>query len=138
MNLRDELLQIRADSGVLTPESVKEAARPKGHPLHTLIFDRPVKEAAEAYYTDRAHQVLRVARIRFPSIDKEDRRTIRAFQAVRSEGEHEFVYEPTEEIVADPIAYAVLLRQMEHDWNTFKARYQHLIEFADLVHPAVV
>ena len=135
MNLRDELLKIRDASGALTPEAVKEAARPKDHPLHSVIFDKPVKEAAEAYYTARAHQVIRIARIRFPTIDPQDRRTIRAFQAVRSsEGDTpQYVYEPTEEVVLDPVAMEMLLREMERDWRQLKTRYEHLEEFRAMV-----
>jgi len=40
---------------------------------------------------------------------------------------------PVEEIVEDPIARAVLVEQMRREWTVFRARYEHLVEFAELV-----
>lgn len=133
MNLRDELLAIRAEHGVLTPAVVLEAARPKDHPLHSRVFDKPVKEAAEAYYLERAHELIRVARIRFPAVDTSDNRTLRAFQAVRGDDETGYVYEPTEEVATDPFVRQLVLREMEREWRQLKARYEHFTEFIAMV-----
>ena len=53
-----ELARIEHE-GRVTAESVKEAARPEGAPLHPAVFDLPPNEAAEAYYSRKAGDVIR-------------------------------------------------------------------------------
>ena len=134
MNLREELLKVRdANDGVLTPKILKEAARPKNHPLHAKIFDRPAKEAAEKYFTMRARELIRSVKIRYPTIDKADKREVRAFLAVRTNTEHFSVYDPTEEIADDPMRRAMVLRQLEHEWNALRSRAAGISEFFDMI-----
>lgn len=132
MNLRDELLKVREEYGVLTPEVLKDAARPKSHPLHSRIFDKAPKDAAEAYYTQRAQELIRVVKIRFPTIDPGDKRTVRAFQAVRGT-DQAYTYEPSEEVAADPFRRELVLREMEREWKQLKARYEAFVEFSEMV-----
>ncbi len=134
MNLRDELLRIREEHGYLNAEILKEAARARNHPLHSRIFDKAPREAAEAYYTERAHELIRVARVRFPTLDMGDRRTVRAFQAVRSEQSTSlYTYEPAEEVAADPFRRQLVLREMEREWKQLRTRFEMFEEFTAMV-----
>ncbi len=49
MNLRDHFQAIYDQHGQLTPALVVQVARPKDHPLHDRVFDKPTKEAAEMW-----------------------------------------------------------------------------------------
>lgn len=136
MNMRDarnELLRIRDDVGEITPDTVLEAARPRGSVLHGYVFDKAPKDAAEAYYRARAHSLIRIVRIRYPTTDPTDKRTLRAFHAVRETDPPRYVYEPAEEVAADPLRRALVLRDMERDWRTLKARYEGFQEFAVMI-----
>ncbi len=132
MSLRDQLQTIHDDHGVLTPELVVQAARPKSHPLHDRVFDRPPKEAAESWYLHRAHELIREVRITYRDADENGpARDVRAFHAVR--GESGVRYEPVEKVAADPFSRQLLLRDMERDWRALHARYSAFGEFCDMV-----
>lgn len=133
MNLRDELLAVREEHGVLTPRVLLEAVRPKDHPLHARVFDKAPKEAAEAYYLQRAHDLIVSVRIKVPSGDAAEKRDVRAFQAVRGTDANTFVYDPSEEVAADPLRRAIMLRDMEREWKTLQARYSMFAEFVEMV-----
>lgn len=128
-DLRGHLQAIRDQHGRLTPALVVEAARPKNSPLHTAVFDRSPKEAAEAWYRERAHQLIRKARITY--VAQDEIRDVRAFQCVRTPDS--FVYEPSEEVAQDPFMRTMVLRDMERDWRTLRARYGHFEEFVELI-----
>lgn len=131
MSLRDELQAIYDQHGELTPELVVETARPRSHPLHGSVFDRPVREAAEAYYRDRAHGLIQKVRIVYRDPEDDEPRSVRAWQAVqRPEG---YRYEPAEKVAMDPEAREIVLRDMAREWRTLKARYEDFAEFAEMV-----
>lgn len=131
MSLREQLDAIYASHGYLTPELVVEAARPKGHPLHDRVFDRAPKEAAEAWYRHRAHELIQSVKVEYRKADGSLAK-IRAFHAVRGD-EAPFVYDPLAKIIEDPISAELLKRQMERDWSDMKRRYESFAEFWELV-----
>lgn len=133
MNLRDELLAVREQHGVLTPAILREAARPKDHPLHSRVYDKAPAEAAEAYYLQRAHDLIVSVRIKLPSGDLAEGRDVRAFQAVRGTDANTFVYDPSEEVAADPLRRAIVLREMEREWKVMQSRYSMFAEFIEMV-----
>jgi hypothetical protein len=128
----DELIAIREKHGKLTPRIVAEETKPRTHPLHDRVYDVAPKEAAERYYLSNAAKLLRVTfKETMASGETAD---LRHFWVVRGTKENpESTYEPVEEIVQDPIAKAIMLRQMLRDWKRFKARYAHYSEFADMI-----
>ena len=134
MSLRDHLQAIYDTRGELTPELVVEEARPKTHPLHALVFDKPVKEAAEAYYRDRAHELIRRVKITYRTLDDEPRKA-RAFQAVR--GPSGYRYEPIEAIAESAELTELVRREMEREWKALFDRYRHFEEFVDLVQTTI-
>ena len=131
--LREQLEEIRVSRGALTPEVLVAAARPPDHPLHSRIFDRPPGEAAEAWYQHQAHELIRSVRISFTDVSDRAPRSIRAFVAMPTTDAGAYVYEPTEQVVADPLKRAILMRTMERDWRTFKRRWEDFEEFSALL-----
>jgi hypothetical protein len=105
MKIHDILLDIRARHGVLTPEIVREEARPEDSPIHAFVFNVDADEAAEEYYLARSHRLIQIARVTIRETPKSEPRRIRAFLAVPSE-QNRFEYEPTAEVVADPEKFA--------------------------------
>jgi hypothetical protein len=131
-DLRAHLQALYERHGMLTPQLVVEAARPKTSPLHAAVFDRGVREAAEAYYLDRARGLIRSYRLKYTRPDDTEG-DVRAFTSVPTAGTPSRVYRATEEVAADPLLRAIALRDAERDWHTLKARYQHLGEFFAIV-----
>jgi hypothetical protein len=133
MSLRDHLQRIYDQRGYLTPELVVEEARPKSSPLHSVVFDKNVKDAAEAYYRDRAHELIQSVKVvyREPTED-ETARTVRKWHAVKADDDR-YVYRAAEDVAADPVATAVVLQAMEREWKALHRRYGAFAEFAELI-----
>lgn len=128
-SLKDELLAIYREHGELTPALVVAEATNPDHALHSR-FEWNDGEAARKWREEQAGQLIRSVRITFMAADGPA--DLRAFVAVR-EPQSSSVYRPTEEVVADPFARELLLREMERDWKVFKRRYSHMVEFVELV-----
>lgn len=101
MSVREWALGLREEHGMLTPAIVLEAARPEDSPAHGYVFNIPVEEAAEEYYLERAHKLIRSVRIVIQPSPQEPPRHVRFFVAIPGE-EDAFVYEPITEVVNDP------------------------------------
>lgn len=50
--------RLRERDGMATPEALLEEATPKSHPLHNVVFDRPVEDAARQYYLNRCMKLI--------------------------------------------------------------------------------
>lgn len=129
--LREQLLDIRDRRGSLTPALVVEEARNPDHPLHERVFDKPIEEAAEAYYLDNARRLIQVVMLPVQKDAKGNDFRLRAFQSVRRDSG--FVYEPSDEIARDPIVSQILLMEMRREWKAMQGRYGHFKEFVDMV-----
>lgn len=129
-DLRTELLAVRAEYGALTPSAVVDAARPEGHPLHSR-FEWDDTVAAEAHRRQQARQLIAmvVRDVRRPNGKAS---SIREFHSVRGDGPDP-VYEPLDDIVADPVMTAVLLATMKREWLTLKRRYDRFAEFHQMI-----
>jgi hypothetical protein len=138
MSLRDELQAIYNQHGQLTPALVVSVARNKTHPLHSRVFDRPVKEAAESWYLHRAHELIRSVKVTYrPGEDNPNdlAGSVRVFHAVRGGdgGEHDYAYKPIDEIIESPFLTEILRRDMEREWKALYRRFQQFGEFVDMV-----
>lgn len=130
--LREHLQAIYEAHGELTPELVVQAARRKNHPLHSVVFDRPVNEAAEAWYRERAHELIQSVRVVYREADENGpEKSVRAFHAIRRETG--YIYEPVEKVADDPFTRRLLLNDMRREWEQFKTRYETFEEFLSLV-----
>jgi len=128
--LREQLQAIYDQHGRLTPAIVVEEARAPDHPLHhELEWDNEI--AGEAYRLQQAHELIQRVRIAYKTAPGGERRSLRAFQAVR--GEDGYRYEPTERVVHDPFLSRLVMADMEREWRQLKRRYEHFAEFWDLI-----
>lgn len=131
MNLRDLLTDIYQRHQELTPELVVDEARPVDHPLHTR-FEWDDTTAAEKYRQVQAAELIRSVKIVYRDAPVE--RSVRGFVNVRpNTGPNRGVYMPTEEAVADDFTRKLLLAECKREWQAFKAKYEHLAEFADII-----
>lgn len=126
--LIEQLELIRDKHGDLNDRIVVDEARNPKHPLHDR-FEWDDSIAGEKYRLSQARELLRVTFKPDPDMPT----TLRAFVAIKGEGVPKSSWTPTAEAVEDPISRAILLKQMERDWDTFKARYEHMKEFSDLI-----
>lgn len=98
------LLDVRDRNGRLTPEIVREEARPKESPGHGWIFGLKVADAAEAFYLEQAHRLIQSVRIRTEPRPQEPPRSVRFFYAVPAK-DNTVVYDPLNEVVNDKDKY---------------------------------
>lgn len=123
--LIDHLNTIRDERGTLTPALIVEVAADPQHPLHHR-FEWDDTAAAHKYRLTQAAQLLRVTYRPLPDKPTD----LRAFSVTRQADTGASEYVPTEEVLADPFARELLLRQMKREWLAYKRRYEHMAEFA--------
>jgi len=134
VNLRKELRVIYDQHNRLTPALVVEAARPKDHPLHTLVFDRNKAEAADAWYLDRAHRLIQRVRITKAEAEEEAGTAgIRRYHAVRGNGPEDFVYEPIEKIATDPFLFQALKRELERAVSQAQGKQDEFLDYVQRI-----
>ncbi len=100
MNLKEILEELYAEHGELTPEIVRDAARPDDSPLHAFVYDRDGNDAAEAYYLERAHRLIQRCRVIVKESKDGPPRRVRVWWAVPSETG--YLYEPHSVLVNVP------------------------------------
>jgi len=100
--IESTLAQLQQDNpDAFGPELVLDAARPEDSPLHAFVFDREVSEAAEAYYLQRAHQLVQSIHVTIVSNDQTPRR-VRAYHAIPGEAQP-YVFVPVAVLMTDTI-----------------------------------
>lgn len=129
-NLESLLEDVRVKYGLLTPANVVAAARPKKSPLHSH-FTWDQKENSERYLLLQAAALLRRMKIRYENPATGELHHVRAYFPMRSGAVS--AYEPTEEILADPLKKQLLLRRMRREWLEFRRRWEHMEEFAAMI-----
>lgn len=129
-DLRVELQKVYERHGYLTPELVVEEARPKNHPLHLKVFDKDVPAAAEAYYRERAHELIRTLRVAYKP-DQSPSDSIRWYHAVRTE--EGTVYHSADKIAHDPLLAKIVMADMEREWQQLRRRYEAFAEFWEMI-----
>lgn len=135
MSLRDHLQAVYDDHGKLTPQLVVDVAKPKNHPLHDR-FEWDNRIAGPAYRLIQAQELIARVKVTYkPATDKEPSKTVRQWHAIRTDEPENggYAYEPAEKIAADPLARAMLLRDMEREWQTLKRRWSEFTEFAEMI-----
>lgn len=131
MSLRDCLQEIYDRRGILTPSIVLEEARNPSHSLHSR-FEWDDTKAAESWRREQAHTLIRTVQIIYrPASERDSAKTVRAWQAVRTDRGHEF--KPSEEVSTDPFLRQMVLSEMAREWQSLKRRYDGFTEFAEMI-----
>ena len=127
MGLREQLEDIYAQRGALTPAIIVEEATDPGSPLHER-FEWDDTEAARRYRERQAVDLIRSVQI--TQTDAKGRKyDVRAFLTVdRGDGEA-WVYHPTTPLLENPITAALVLAEFEREWKEFRRRYENLSAF---------
>lgn len=129
---RMHLQEIYDRFGRLTPELVLDTARDRDNPLHGYIFDRSPGQAAEAWYRQRASELIRRYRVTFRIDEAAEPISIRAWQSVPA-ADGRRVYLASDEIARDPALSALALQEAERDWKALFRKYGHLKQFIEMV-----
>jgi hypothetical protein len=115
----------------LTAALVVDVARNSKHPLHSH-FEWNDEVAGEAYRVDQARALIRTVRVRYVSKSSpEASDTVRAFTSVRTSTGHG--YEPTLDVIADPVKRRIMFADMRREWVAYRRRYQGMEGFWDLI-----
>lgn len=132
-SLKDELLAIRErNNGELTPQSVVAEARNPDHPLHDR-FEWNDKIAGEKYRLAQARKLIRTVKLTIHEGDENSPpQRLRAFFSVPGP-QGRPVYDPTEEVVRNPVLREVVKRQMIREWQSMKRRYLQFSGFVEMV-----
>lgn len=131
-SLKAQLQGIYEQHGVLTADVVVQEATDPDHPLHHR-FQWDDTEAARSWRLSQASELIRSVRIKYAERSDGSPKDLRAFVAVREPEASKAYYKPVEEVAADPFTSALVLRQMEREWKSFRRRYEHLAEFTAMV-----
>lgn len=129
MSVKQQLEDIYAAHGELTPKLLVDTARPDDHPLHDRFeWDNTV--AGEKYREEQARGLIRTVRVVEVHGDT-DVTSVRAFHSVpRPAGQ---TYVPLDEVIADPFTRTIVLKAAEREWRRVFSRNKHLAEFIDMV-----
>lgn len=131
--LRDILTDIYVRRGSLTATDVVEESVPVDSPLHHR-FEWDDGVAGERFRLTQASALIRSAKVRFIEPDTKEAKEVRAFISVRETAEPDRCgYQPTEEVLADPLASTILLRELERAISDLKRRYGHLKDFREVI-----
>ncbi|MEX1211105.1 MAG: hypothetical protein WEA35_09580 [Candidatus Nanopelagicales bacterium] len=132
-DLREILTDIYTRRGSLTPEDVVEESKSPDSALHHRFLWDDV-EAGERYRLVQAAALIRSVKVRFVEPDSQEAHEVRAFVSVRETTDPERCgYQPTEEVLTDPLASAILLREMERAITDLKRRYGHLQDYREVI-----
>lgn len=132
MSLREHLQSIYDQHSRLTPALVVDAARDEGHPLHPR-FEWDDALAGPKYREIQAAELIRSIRVVYrEATESAPERSTRQWVAPRA-AEAPNVYEPADKVAADPLMRAMVLRQMDRDWQALKRQYQSFDEFWQLI-----
>ena len=130
-DLRSALTAIYRAHGELTPELVVAKAKNKRSSLHHH-FEWDDTVAGDAYRRMQATRLIRSVPLNYDPKDRS--KYVRAFSSVRWAGDPAGKgYQPTEDVLADPMSSRILLREFERAINDLKRTYGHLQEFSAML-----
>lgn len=115
----------RANSGLLKPETVLEAARPPTSPLHSR-FDWDDTEAAEKYRLWQARQLIRTCVEYIPGVAA----PMEIFVSLSGDRYDGRGYRITTEVVRDEDLRAQMLEDALAELDVFRIKYRRLRELA--------
>lgn len=140
MNLREALQELYNRNGKLTASLVVDEARNPSDAVTQYLHDRLEWDdeiAGERYRLDQAAGLIRKVRVEYKPTPRSTIREVRAFVSVPDQDTGGRAYRPTDEVAADPLLAALMLREMEREWKQFKERYGHMQEFVTFIQSQV-
>lgn len=112
-----------------TAEDLREYARPADSPIHHLIFDRDIDEAAEEYYLSKARHWIRTVKVVYESEEGESSGE-RAYTAVYVDKEDPLrTYMPTETVMTTDELAEQAIDEARRGLLGWQKRYRYLSSF---------
>ena len=132
LEIRQELERLaRLHGGVLTPEAVVKAARPKSSVLHSR-FEWDDSDAAEKYRLWQARQLMRVV-VQYEAVGTREPVEVRVMTSLSTDRSGDTRgYRVTTAVLEDPAHRAQLLADAKEEMRKFQAKYQQLTELAEV------
>lgn len=126
--IEKELKRIaRSNGGLLLPEKVVEAARPKTSPIHSR-FEWDDSEAADRYRLWQARQLIKVCVEQVQGVSK----PTEVFVSLKTDRADAGGYRITTDVLSDEEMKAQLLRDAVEELQIFKIKYRRLKELSDV------
>lgn len=132
MTTQDILQNIYNTHGTLTPQLIIQDAKNPDHPLHNR-FEWNNTKAAQQYRELQAAQLIRTIKITYQDTPQ---RQVRAFINIQPTGDEldtKGHYQPVDIALRNELTRKRIFETMKRDWLTFKAKYSHMTEYADLL-----
>lgn len=134
-SVRQELRRIHdANGGRLTPAAVVKAATPLKSPLHSR-FEWDDTVAGHKFRLAQAADMIREQRVEYAR-DRRGPKTVREYTSTYEAGMERGGYKATEDLLADELTAAIVLRNFERALADLKRQYGHLREFAQMLKDA--
>lgn len=136
MTLREALQELYNTHGKLTPGLVVDEAREPSDSVTQFLHDRlewDDEVAGERYRLEQARALIRKVRVEYKPTPRSTIREVRAYVSVPDQDTGGRAYRPTEEVAADPLLSAMLLRELERDWKLLRQRYGDMDQFVTFV-----
>ncbi len=109
--LQEWMETVHRQHGRLTPEIVREAARPVDSPAHGWVFNLEPGAAAEEHYLARAHDLIQRVKVRVLTQAETEPRVVRFWHAVPGGEETRYTYEPITQVVQQRDKLDLVLRE---------------------------
>jgi hypothetical protein len=132
-SIREELRRIHdRQNGELSPAAVVKAAKPVNHPLHNQFeWDNTV--AGHKYRLVQAAALIREQRVEYAR-DARGPKTVREYTSTYVAGSNQRgSYKATEDVMANELSAAIVLRNFERALADLKRQYGHLKEFSNML-----
>jgi len=130
VEIEHELETVRQrEGGILRPQSVVEAARDEGSPMHDQ-FTWDDTEAAEAYRIEQARNLIRV----YVTVLHEEKPPIRTYVSISTERRAGGGYYHVRDVMGDAERRDQLLRDALLQLQALRRKYAELTELAEIFH----
>lgn len=123
---------VAAEQGELAVNYLYEAAKEPANPLHAWVFNKPVSEAAEAYYKDNVRSLIRAYTITIVTPGQASE-TMRGFVNIVKPGTQEHVYVTVEKATTNLVLREQMLKNLQRDIATLERKYGMLSEYQSVL-----
>jgi hypothetical protein len=131
-SLREELEAIWQERKAISPAIVVDVARDEAHPLHTR-FEWNDTEAGERFRLIQAAALIRSVRVIYKTDESTGEESRRRAYVSTGLPTRPSEYLPTDEALANPLTYQLVLRSFERAILALKRQYGHLKEYEAMV-----
>lgn len=134
MDLYEALEAVRQRHGMLTGKTLVAEANAGTDEVSAWLRNKLEWDNAKAgdkYRLIQANELIRQYRVVYKETDEGARVSVRGYHSIRTEKGN--IYEPAEEVAADPFKRKLLLSDMEREWKQMRARWSHFAEFAEMI-----